>query len=174
MLLHIDGSHHQWFQDERWYDLIVILDDATSEIYYAQLSEDESTLTVMAGLKEVIESKGVFCALYSDRGSHFWLTPKAGGKIDPHRLTQVGRAMRELGVQMIPAYSRRRADVRNATSAPGKDACRRSCGYAESTLWRPPIAFCVSTTSPSSMLAFRYQRHSVAVRSCAAPAEIST
>jgi hypothetical protein len=105
MLLHIDGSQHQWFQDERWYDLIVILDDATSEIYYAQLTEEESTLTVMAGLKEVIERKGAFCALYSDRGSHFWLTPKAGGKIDPHRLTQVGRALRELGVQMIPAYS---------------------------------------------------------------------
>ena len=105
MLLHIDGSHHRWFQDERWYDLIVILDDATSEIYYAQLTEEESTLTVMAGLKEVIVQKGVFCALYSDRGSHFWLTPKAGGKIDPHRLTQVGRALRELGVQMIPAYS---------------------------------------------------------------------
>jgi Homeodomain-like domain len=105
MLLHIDGSQHQWFQDERWYDLIVILDDATSEIYYAQLSEEESTVTVMAGLKEVVESKGIFCALYSDRGSHFWLTPKAGGKIDPHRLTQVGRALRELGVQMIPAYS---------------------------------------------------------------------
>src|SRR5215469_329682 len=105
MLLHIDGSHHQWFQDERWYDLIVILDDATSEIYYAQLTEEESTVTVMAGRKEVIERKGVFCALYSDRGSHFWLTPKAGGKIDPHRLTQVGRALREVGVQMIPAYS---------------------------------------------------------------------
>ena len=105
MLLHIDGSHHQWFQDERWYDLIVILDDATSEIYYAQLSEEESTLTVMAGLKEVIAGQGVFCALYSDRGSHFWLTPKAGGKVDPYRLTQVGRALRELGVQMIPAYS---------------------------------------------------------------------
>src|SRR6201997_4266995 len=105
MLLHIDGSRHRWFQDERGYDLIVILDDATSEIYYAQLTEEESTLTVMAGLKEVIERKGVFCALYSDRGSHFWLTPKAGGKIDPHRLTQVGRALRELGVQMIPAYS---------------------------------------------------------------------
>jgi len=105
MLLHIDGSHHQWFQDQRWYDLIVILDDATSEIYYAQLAEEESTLTVMAGLKEVIAAKGVFCALYSDRGSHFWLTPKTGGKIDPHRLTQVGRALRDLGVQMIPAYS---------------------------------------------------------------------
>src|SRR5476651_104123 len=105
MLLHIDGSRHQWFQDERWYDLIVILDDATSEIYYAQLVEEESTATVMAGLKEVIERKGLFCALYSDRGSHFWLTPKVGGKVDPHRLTQVGRALRELGVQMIPAYS---------------------------------------------------------------------
>src|ERR1700745_1069626 len=105
MLLHIDGSHHRWFQDERWYDLIVILDDATSEIYYAQLTEEESTLTVMAGLKEVIERKGVFFALYRHRGSHFWLTPQGGGEIDRHRLTQVGRALRELGVQMIPAYS---------------------------------------------------------------------
>jgi transposase len=105
MLLHIDGSRHQWFQDERWYDLIVILDDATSEIYYAQLVEEESTVTVMAGLREVIERQGVFCALYSDRGSHFWLTPKVGGKVDTHRLTQVGRALRELGIRMIPAYS---------------------------------------------------------------------
>src|SRR6202050_1111229 len=105
MLLHIDGSRHQWFQDERWYDLIVILDDATSEIYYAQLVGEESTTTVLAGLKEVIERKGVFCALYSDRGSHFWLTPKVGGKVDYQRRTQVGRALHELGVQMIPAYS---------------------------------------------------------------------
>src|SRR6266436_4162556 len=105
MLLHIDGSRHRWFQDERWYDLIVILDDASSEIYYAQLVEEESTVTVMVGLREVIERKGLFCALYSDRGSHFWLTPKVGGKVDPHRLTQVGRALREVGIRMIPAYS---------------------------------------------------------------------
>jgi transposase len=105
MLLHLDGSRHQWFQDERWYDLLVMLDDATSEIYYAQLVEEESTVTVMAALREVIERRGLFCALYSDRGSHFWLTPKAGGKVDPHRVTQVGRALRDLGVQMIPAYS---------------------------------------------------------------------
>jgi len=105
MLLHIDGSEHRWFQDERWYDLIVILDDANSAIYHAQLVEEESTVTVMVALREVIEQKGLFCALYSDRGTHFWLTPKAGGKVDPHRLTQVGRALRELGVQMIPAYS---------------------------------------------------------------------
>jgi hypothetical protein len=105
MLLHIDGSKHRWFQDDRWYDLLVILDDATSEIYYAQLVEEESTRTVMAGLREVIETQGLFCALYSDRGSHFFVTPKAGEKVDKHRLTQVGRAMKELGVQMIPAYS---------------------------------------------------------------------
>lgn len=105
MLLHIDGSKHQWFGDERWYDLIVILDDATSEIYYAQLVEEESTRTVMAGLKVVIEEKGLFCALYSDRGSHFFVTAKAGEKVDKHRLTQVGRALKELGVQMIAAYS---------------------------------------------------------------------
>ena len=105
MLLHIDGSKHQWFQDERYYDLIVILDDATSEIYYAQLVEEESTLTVMAGLQEVIERQGLFCALYSDRGSHFFYTPKAGENVDKTRPTQVGRALKELGIQMIPAYS---------------------------------------------------------------------
>jgi hypothetical protein len=60
MLLHIDGSRHRWFQDECWYDLIVILGDATSAIYYAQLVEEESTATVMAGLREVIERKGLF------------------------------------------------------------------------------------------------------------------
>jgi transposase len=105
MLLHIDGSKHRWLNDDRWYDLIVILEDATSEIYYAQLVEEESTRTVMAALREVIEKKGVFCALYSDRGSHFFVTPKAGAPVDKQRLTQVGRAMKELGIQMIPAYS---------------------------------------------------------------------
>src|SRR6266404_2875820 len=105
MLLHLDGSRHRWFQDERWHDFLVVLDDATSEIYYAQLVEEESTRTVMAALKEVVERKGLFCALYSDRASHFFETPKAGQKVDLDRLTQVGRAMKELGIQMIPAYS---------------------------------------------------------------------
>jgi transposase len=105
MLLHLDGSRHRWFQDDRWYDLIEVLDDATSETYYAQLVEEESTRTVMAALKEVVEKKGRFCALYSDRASHFFETPKAGGPVDGERLTQVGRALKELGIQMIPAYS---------------------------------------------------------------------
>ena len=105
MLLHIDASKHQWFCDHRWYDLLVIMDDATSEIYYAQLVEEESTRTVLAGLREVIEQQGVFCALYSDRATHFFLTPKADEPVDHTRLTQVGRALRQLGIQMIPAYS---------------------------------------------------------------------
>jgi hypothetical protein len=105
MLLHIDASSHQWFQDERWHDLIVVMDDATSEIYYAQLVEEESTRTIMAALRRVIEKKGCFCALYSDRASHFYQTPKAGEAVDRQRLTQVGRALSDLGIQMIPAYS---------------------------------------------------------------------
>ena len=99
-LVRIDGSRHRWFQDERWYDLIVILDDASSEIYYAQLVEEESTVTVMAGLKEVIERKGVFCALYSDRGSHSWLTPKVEGKWKPLLLPRVGQPCRS-----YPSYN---------------------------------------------------------------------
>jgi transposase len=105
MLLHLDGSSHAWWGDSRRYDLLVVLDDATSEIYYAQLVEQESTRTVLAALREVVEKEGLFCALYSDRASHFFETPKAGAKIDPQRLTQVGRALQQLGIRMIPAYS---------------------------------------------------------------------
>src|SRR5215813_13103690 len=63
MMLHIDGSHHQWFQDDRWYDLIVILDDATSEIYYAQLVDDECTRSIMAALRHVVENQGWFASI---------------------------------------------------------------------------------------------------------------
>jgi transposase len=105
MMLHIDASQHQWFMDERWHDLIAVLDDATSEIYYAQLVAQESTRTVLRALRQVVEVQGLFCSLYSDRASHFWLTPKAGEPVDRQALTQVGRAMRELGIRMIPAYS---------------------------------------------------------------------
>ncbi len=105
MLLHIDGSTHRWLGGEQWHDLIVVLDDASSEVYYAQLVEQESTATVLAALREVVERRGIFCALYSDRASHFWLTPQAGEIVDRQRMTQVGRALRDLGIEMIPAYS---------------------------------------------------------------------
>ena len=105
MMLHIDGSEHRWFGDDRYYELIVIMDDATSQIYYAQLVPAECTRTIMAALREVIETKGVFCTLYSDRAGHFFVTPKRGERVDTTRPTQVGRALQELGVKMIPAYS---------------------------------------------------------------------
>jgi transposase len=105
MMLHIDGSEHRWFGDERNYELIVVLDDATSEIYYAQLVQAESTRSVMAALREVVETRGLFCSLYSDRAGHFFVTPKRGERVDMSRPTQVGRALQELGVKMIAAYS---------------------------------------------------------------------
>jgi transposase len=105
MMLHIDGSKHRWFKDGREYELIVVLDDATSEIYYAQLVEAECTRSVMAALREVVAAKGVFCSLYSDRAGHFFVTPKRGEPVDKSRPTQVGRALQELGVRMIPSYS---------------------------------------------------------------------
>ena len=105
MMLHIDASEHNWFGDGRKYELIVILDDATSEIYYAQLVEAESTRSMLSALREVVKTRGVFCSLYSDRAAHFFVTPKAGEKVDKTRLTQVGRALHELGIKMIPAYS---------------------------------------------------------------------
>jgi hypothetical protein len=146
MLLHLDGSRHRWFQDDRGYDLIEVLDDATSETYYAQLVESESTRTVMAALREVIERRGRFCALYSDRASHFFDTPKAGGPVDLQRLTQVGRALKELGIQMIRLIHRRRGAGASGGSAPGKDACRRSCAWLGSRTWKKRTASCGSDT----------------------------
>jgi hypothetical protein len=105
MLLHIDASKHAWFQNGHRWDLITILDDATSEIYYAQLVEEEGTRTLMPAVREVVEKHGIFCSLYSDRASHFFVTPKAGGKVDESQVTQFGRALKELGIKMIPAYS---------------------------------------------------------------------
>src|ERR1022692_1871739 len=167
MLLHIDGSEHRWFQDERWYDLLVILDDANSEIYYAQLVEEEATVPVLAGLKEVVEQEGVFCALYSDRGSHFWLTPKAGEAVDHHRLTQVGRAMRELGVRMLPAYSpQARGRSERSFGTWRRAGCRRNCGWRDAGRWRRRMPFCASITSQSSTVASKSKPRKRAVRLC--------
>lgn len=105
MMLHIDASKHRWLGGRQWNDFITIMDDANSEIYYAQLVDEESTQTVMVALREVVERKGVFCSLYSDRASHFFQTPKAGDVVDRQELTQVGRALAQLGIEMIPAYS---------------------------------------------------------------------
>jgi transposase len=104
MMLHQDGSTHEWVPGCQW-DLIVTLDDATNEIYSAFFVEEEGTLSSVRGLREVIETPGLFSSLYTDRGSHYWYTEEAGGRVDTTRLTQVHRALQQLGVTLIPAYS---------------------------------------------------------------------
>jgi hypothetical protein len=105
MMLHQDGSRHVWLEGLGPLDLVVSLDDATSEIYSAILVEEEGTMSSFLGLAETIAAKGLFCSLYTDRGSHYFHTPEAGGKVARDALTQVGRALAQLGIEHIPAYS---------------------------------------------------------------------
>jgi transposase len=106
MMLHVDGSRHRWIPGlDQYQDLIVVFDDATSEVYDVQLVDEESTATVMAALKRVVEQRGLFCSLYSDRGSHMAWTPKAGEPVDHQHPTQIGRALKQLGIELILAYS---------------------------------------------------------------------
>lgn len=104
MMLHQDGSTHQWVAGVKW-DLIVTMDDATNEHYSMFFVDEEGTMSSFKGIQEVIEARGLFSSLYTDRGSHYWHTPEAGGKVDKKNLTQFGRAMRQLGIEMIAAYS---------------------------------------------------------------------
>ena len=106
MMMHLDGSTHQWLGEEAGYqDLLVVLDDATSEVYSVKMVEQEGTESVMGVLKEVVQEHGIFCSLYTDRASHFVYTPKAGGEPDRSVKTQVQRALEELGIELIVAYS---------------------------------------------------------------------
>ena len=104
MMLHQDGSTHEWVEGKKW-DLIITMDDATSEHYSMFFVQEEGTYSSYRGIRDVIEHKGLFASLYTDRGSHYWYTPKEGGKVDKGRPTQFGRAMKQLCVEMIPAYS---------------------------------------------------------------------
>jgi transposase len=104
MMLHQDGSTHEWVAGQQW-DLIVTMDDATNEHYSMFFVPEEGTASSFQGVREVIVNRGLFSSLYTDRGSHYWHTPEAGGKVDKVNLTQFGRAMKHLGIEMIPAYS---------------------------------------------------------------------
>lgn len=105
MLLHQDASRHAWLEGMPPLDLVVTLDDATSEIYSAFLAEEEGTASSFRGLAEVVAANGLFCALYTDRGSHYFHTPSAGGRVSRTQLTQVGRALAQLGIEHVAAYS---------------------------------------------------------------------
>jgi transposase len=104
MMIHQDGSTHEWVPGKMW-DLIVTMDDATNEQYNVFFVDEEGTASSFQGVGDVILKKGLFSTMYTDRGSHYWFTPKEGGKVSKTQLTQFGRAMQQLGVTMIPAYS---------------------------------------------------------------------
>ena len=104
MMIHQDGSTHEWVAGQKW-DLIATMDDATSEQYSMFFVEQEGTASSLRGVQAVIEQRGLFASFYSDRGSPYWLTPEAGGKVDTKNLTQFGQAMKRLGIEMIAAYS---------------------------------------------------------------------
>lgn len=105
MMLHQDGSRHEWLAGQPLLDLIVTMDDATSTIYSAFLVEEEGTASSLQGLTETFCAHGLPSSLYTDRGSHYFYTPKAGEAVDKTRRTQVGRALQRLGIEHIPAYS---------------------------------------------------------------------
>lgn len=104
LLVHQDASRHEWVEGQQW-DLVVTMDDATNEHYSMFFVAEEGTASSFRGVRETILDHGLFSALYTDRGSHYWRTPEAGGKVDKVSLTQFGRAMKHLGIEMIPAYS---------------------------------------------------------------------
>jgi len=106
MMLHQDGSKHLWIEAlGHPIDLIVTMDDATSEITSAFFVEEEGTQSSLKGIQETIEKQGLFCEFYTDRGSHYFYTPEAGGKIAKGHLTHVGRVLKKLGIQHIESYS---------------------------------------------------------------------
>ncbi len=106
LMLHQDGSRHLWLPGlGRPIDLIVTMDDATSESYSMFLVEEEGTWSSFLGLRDVILQRGLFCSLYTDRGSHYFHTPKAGEPVSKTLLSAVGRALERLGIRHIAAYS---------------------------------------------------------------------
>jgi hypothetical protein len=106
MMLHQDASTHAWLPgDTGKHDLVVTMEDATSAIYSMFLVDEEGTASSLRGVREVVAKHGLFCSFYTDRGSHYFFTPEAGGAVSRTVLTQVGRALKQLGIEHIAAYS---------------------------------------------------------------------
>jgi transposase len=99
MMLHQDASRHTWLAQVPPLDLVVTMDDATSEMHSALLVEEEGTASTFRGLLEVFGRHGLPLSLFTDRGSHYFYTAEAGGKVDRGQPTQVGRALSHLGME---------------------------------------------------------------------------
>ena len=105
MMLHMDSSPYDWLGNGTMCDLIHAYDDANNKLYDLELVKEEDALTCMKVVKTVIEKKGIFCSLYTDRARHFFVTKKAGEEVSKDNLSQIGRALQELGIHPIPGYS---------------------------------------------------------------------
>ena len=179
MMLHQDGSRHVWLEGQPALDLIATLDDATGAIYSAVLVEEEGTASTFRALKETFGAHGLPMSLYTDRGSHYFHTAEAGGKIDRSRLTQVGRALEQLGVEHIGAYSpqaRGRSErafqtlqerlVKRASSSPGSRRSRRPTRSSARSIC-PPTTSASRSRRRSPVRPSPRSRASTSMRSCA-------
>jgi len=149
MMLHQDGSTHRWTPGGYW-DLIVTMDDATGEHYSLFFVEQEGTWSSLQGVREVVEARGLFSSFYSDRGSHYWHTPEAGGKVDKDNPTQFGRAMRQLGIGMVAAYSPEARGRSERAFATHQGGCRGSWRWRASPTCGRPTATCGRCTGRRS------------------------
>jgi hypothetical protein len=168
MMLHQDGSTHEWVAGQRW-DLIVTMDDATNEHYSMFFVPEEGTASSLRGMREVILGHGLFSSLYTDRGSHYWNTPEAGGKVDKTNLTQFGRAMKQLGIEMIPAYSPEAAA--SGRLAPIRGGCPRNSRPRASPCFRRPTGIwrrCIAPPSTPSSGTLRWKKAAPSCRGSAA------
>ncbi|MCL2076355.1 MAG: hypothetical protein FWH15_07965 [Betaproteobacteria bacterium] len=155
MMIHQDGSRYEWLPNQ-WLDLIVTMDDATNEHYSMFLVPEEGTGSSFRAMRELILQQGLPCSFYGDRGSHYWFTPVADGPVDKKALTQFGRALKQLGIEMIAAYSpqaRGRSELAFGTHRTGWS---RSWPHRGSRSWIALIgisqrATCPITTPSSSV-----------------------
>jgi hypothetical protein len=160
MMLHQDGSRHSWLAGQAPLDLIVTMDDATSTIYSGFLVEEEGTVSSFRGLLEVFTAHGLPCSLYTDRGSHYFYTDKAGEAVDKDHLTQVGRALDRLGIETSRPTRRRRAAAANACSGRCRTGWSRSWSLPGLAMLRRRTGGYATSTLPNTMRALPSLRRS--------------
>ena len=141
MVLHQDASTHEWVPGVQW-DLVVTMDDATNEIHSAFFCDEEGTASSLLGVRELLDEKGLFCELRTDRGSYYWRTAETGGKVDRTHRTQFKRAMDRLGVHMEPAYS-----------PEAKGRCERMFGTLQGRLPQELALVGITDMDPSECMA---------------------
>jgi hypothetical protein len=166
MMVHQDASTHQWVPEQIW-DLVVTLDDATSAHTSMFFCTEEGTDSSFHGIGQTMARHEMFCSLYTDRGSHYFHTAEAGGKVDKLNLTQVGRALRQLGIEHIAAYSpEARGRSERAPSTRTRGACPGNWPRPGSPIWMRPIATWNRCTCPITTLNLHSPPQRRAARSC--------